>query len=62
MRETSCCLCQTIIKLILLKLLSTSRYLDGLFGVDGPYFVLRYRMAGITESAMIAYTHEYAVV
>ena len=38
MRETSCCLCQTIIKLILLKLLSTSRYLDGLFGVDGPYF------------------------
>ena len=24
--------------------------------------VLRYRMAGITESAMVAYTHKYAVV
>ena len=26
----------------------------------GP--LLRYRMAGITESAMVAYTHKYAVV
>ena len=25
-------------------------------------YVLRYRMAGITESAMVAYTHKYAVV
>ena len=33
---------------------STSRYLDDL--------LLRYRMAGITESAMVAYTHKYAVV
>ena len=24
--------------------------------------LLRYRMAGITESAMVAYTHKYAVV
>ena len=24
--------------------------------------VLQYRMAGITESAMVAYTHKYAVV
>ena len=24
--------------------------------------MLRYRMAGITESAMVAYTHKYAVV
>ena len=40
MRETSCSLCQTIIKLILLKLLthSTSRYLDGLLNNDNPYF------------------------
>ena len=27
---------------------------------EGP--LLRYRMAGITESAMVAYTHKYAVV
>ena len=27
---------------------------------NGP--LLRYRMAGITESAMVAYTHKYAVV
>ena len=39
MRETSCCLCQTIIKLILLKLLnSTSRYLDDFLNNDNPYF------------------------
>ena len=25
-------------------------------------YLLRYRMAGITESAMVAYTHKYAVV
>ena len=30
------------------------------FGIRIP--VLRYRMAGITESAMVAYTHKYAVV
>ena len=34
MRETLCCLCQTIIKLILLKLL----YLDDLLNIDNPYF------------------------
>ena len=39
MRETSCCLCLTIIKLILLKLFnSTSRYLDDLLNIDNPYF------------------------
>ena len=39
MRETLCCLCQTIIKLILLKLFnSTSRYLDDLLNIDNPYF------------------------
>ena len=38
MRETLCCLCQTIIKLILLKLLTTSRYLDDLLNIDNPYF------------------------
>ena len=39
MRETLCCLCQTIIKLILLKLFnSTSRYLDDLLNIDIPYF------------------------
>ena len=27
---------------------------------EGP--LLRYRMAGITESAMVAYTHKYTVV
>ena len=27
-----------------------------------PGLLLRYRMAGITESAMVAYTHKYAVV
>ena len=32
--ETLCCLCQTIIKLILLKL----RYLDDLLNIDNPYF------------------------
>ena len=37
MRETLCCLCQTIIKLILLKLyISTSRYY--LLNIDNPYF------------------------
>ena len=29
---------------------------------QAPALVLRYRMAGITESAMVAYTHKYAVV
>ena len=39
MRETLCCLCQTITKLILLKLFnSTSRYLDDLLDIDNPYF------------------------
>ena len=40
MRETSCCLCQTIIKLILVKLKfnSTSRYLDDLLNIVNPYF------------------------
>ena len=40
MRETLCCLCQTITKLILLKLCvnSTSRYLDDLLNIDNPYF------------------------
>ena len=40
MRETLCCLCQTIIKLILLKQAfnSTSRYLDDLLNTDNPYF------------------------
>ena len=37
MRETLCCLCQTIIKLILL-INSTARYLDDLLNVDNPYF------------------------
>ena len=42
MRETLCCLCQTIIKLILLKQAfnSTSRYLDDLLNTDNPYFEL----------------------
>ena len=30
--------------------------------VDFLVRLLRYRMAGITESAMVAYTHKYAVV
>ena len=34
MRETLCCLCQTIFKLILLKLLT----LDDLLNIDNPYF------------------------
>ena len=39
MRETLCCLCQTIIKLILLKAFnSTFRYLDDLLNIDSPYF------------------------
>ena len=38
MRETVCCLRQIIIKLILLKLNSTSRYLDDLLNIDNPYF------------------------
>ena len=38
MRETSCCLCQTIIKLILLKLYYTSRYSDDLLNIDNSYF------------------------
>ena len=36
MRETLCCLCQTIIKLVLLN--STSRYLDDLLNIDNPFF------------------------
>ena len=36
---TLCCLCQTIIKLILLKLFnSTARYLDDLLNIDNSYF------------------------
>ena len=39
MRETSCRLCQTIIKHILIEALnSTSRYLDELLYIDNPYF------------------------
>ena len=40
MRETSCCLCQKIIKLILFKLLTPrgSRYLDDLLNINNPYF------------------------
>ena len=34
MRETLCCLCQTIIYIYK----STSRYLDDLFNIDNPYF------------------------
>ena len=34
MREASCCLCQTIIKLILLKLLTP----PDLLNIDNPYF------------------------
>ena len=38
MRETLCCLCQTIIKLILSKLLTQPPDLDGLPNIDNPYF------------------------
>ena len=40
MRETSFCLCQTIIKLILLTeaFNSTFRYLDDFLNIDNPYF------------------------
>ena len=40
MRETSYCLCQTIIKLILLieAFNSTSRYLDDLLDINNSYF------------------------
>ena len=39
MRETLCCLCLTIIKLILLKLLTQPPvYLDDLLNIDNPYF------------------------
>ena len=39
MNETSFCLCQTITKLILLKLLTNiSIYLDDLLNTDNPYF------------------------
>ena len=38
MRDTSCCLCQTIIELILSKLNFTSRYSDALLNIDNNYF------------------------
>ena len=38
MRETSCFLCQTIIKLIFEAFNSTSRYLDDILNIDNPYF------------------------
>ena len=42
MKETSCCLCQTIIKLLSTCIIeafnSTSRYLDDLLNIDNPYF------------------------
>ena len=39
MRETLSCLCQTIIKLILLKLLTPLPFvLDDLLNIDNPYF------------------------
>ena len=39
MRETLCCLCQTIPKLYIIEAFnSTSRYLDDLLNIDNPYF------------------------
>ena len=39
MRETSCCLCQIITNLILLKFLTlSSDILDDLLNIDNPYF------------------------
>ena len=38
MRETLCCLCQTIITDIIEAFNSTSRYLDDLLDIDNPYF------------------------
>ena len=39
MRETLCCLCLTIIKLILLKLLTQPPdYIDDLLNIDNPNF------------------------
>ena len=39
MRETLCCLYQTIIKTDIIEAFySTSRYLDYLFNIDNPYF------------------------
>ena len=37
-RETLCCLCQTIIKLIIEAFNSTSRHLDDLLNIDNAYF------------------------
>ena len=38
MRETSCCLCQTIITSDIIEAFnSTSRYLDDLLNIDNPY-------------------------
>ena len=39
MRETLCCLCQTIIKTDIIEdFTSTSKYLDELLNIDNPYF------------------------
>ena len=38
MRETLCCLCQTISAEIIEAFNSTSRYLDDLLNSDNPYF------------------------
>ena len=40
LRETSCCFCQTINKLIFFEVFfnSTFRYLDDLLNIDNPYF------------------------
>ena len=40
MRETSCCLFLTIIKLMLLNLNSTSRYQNDFLNIDYPYLII----------------------
>ena len=37
-------------------------YISKLQGTITPFTMLRCRMAGITESVMVAYTHKYAEV
>ena len=52
-RETSCCLFLTIIKLMFLNLSSTSRYQNDLLDIDYPYFIIieRFEQLDITRTS-----------
>ena len=55
MRETTCCLFLTIIKLMLLTLLTLPQdiYVDDLLNIDNPYFEQKVDQIYLTEISLI---------